>query len=77
MDNSLPVTLSTFNANPEVRSVSFAFSPNEVVTSDVFAFKANPETRSDEFAFKPNEVVISDVLAFKARFVIVANELTS
>ena len=77
VDNSLPVTLSTFNANPEVRSVAFAFKPNEVVMSDVFAFKANPEVRSVAFAFKPNEVVMSDVFAFKARFVIVANELTS
>ena len=77
MDNSLPVTLSTFNANPEVRSVAFAFKPNEVVMSDVFAFKANPEVRSVVFAFKPNEVVMSDVFAFKARFVIVANELRS
>ena len=90
MDNSLPVTLSTFNASPEVRSVSFAFSPNEVVTSelfalspklvvisDVFAFNANPETRSVALALSPKLEVISEMFAFKARFVIVANELRS
>ena len=79
-----------FNANPELRSVAFAFNPNEVVTSELLAFNANPELRSVAFAFNPNEVVTSELLAlspklvvisavfaFKAKFVIVANELTS
>ena len=60
-----------------MRSNEFAFNPNEIITSELFALSANPDTRSVSFAFNPNEVVTSEPFAFKARFVIVANELKS